>query len=75
MSAPARPARLAAVDEVKELVVSNTIHVPAEKQQPHAKVRVLSLAPMLAEVIRCIHRGEPISPIIRPALPVAEEEP
>lgn len=69
---PSAMERLAAMDALKELVVSNTIDVPAEKRLPHTKVRVLSIAPMLAEVIRCIHRGESISPIIRPTLPLPE---
>jgi ribose-phosphate pyrophosphokinase len=71
---PSAMERLAAMDAVKELVVSNTIYVPPEKQQPHTKVRVLSIAPMLAHVIRCIHRGESIGPIIQPALPAPEGE-
>jgi phosphoribosylpyrophosphate synthetase len=33
----------------------------------------LSIAPMLAEVIRCIHRGESISPTLRPGLPATEQ--
>ena len=60
---------LSRMDEIVELVVSNSIYVPPEKQHPHSKVRVLSIAPMLAEVVRCIHRGDSISPIIRPTLP------
>jgi ribose-phosphate pyrophosphokinase len=71
---PSAMERLARMDEIVELVVSNTIHVPTEKQQPHTKVRVLSIAPMLAEVIRCIHRGESVSPIIQPSLPAPEQE-
>jgi ribose-phosphate pyrophosphokinase len=69
---PSAMERLGAMDEIKELVVSNTIYVPAERQWPHTKVRVLSIAPMLANVIRCIHRGESIGPIIQPALPAPE---
>ena len=65
--------RLASLDSIMELVVSNSIHVPDTSVQPYTKVRVLSIAPMLAEVIRCIHRGESISPIIRPAIPLPEE--
>jgi ribose-phosphate pyrophosphokinase len=65
---PSALKRLAEMDEIKELVVSNTIHLPEEKRD-NPKVRVLSIAPMLAEVIRCIHRGESVSPIIRPTLP------
>lgn len=69
---PSALERLAQMDEIKELVVSNTIHVAPEIRWPHTKVRVLSIAPMLAEVIRCIHRGESVSPIIRPSLPISE---
>jgi ribose-phosphate pyrophosphokinase len=71
---PSAMDHLAAMDEIKELVVSNTIYVPPEKQWPNTKVHVLSIAPMLAEVIRRIHRGESIGPIIRPALPRPERE-
>jgi ribose-phosphate pyrophosphokinase len=71
---PSAVARLAETVTVKELIVSNSIHVPHELRQPHTKVRVLSIAPMLAEVIRCIHRGESISPIIRPTLPEPEPD-
>ena len=70
---PSAMERLGRMDEIKELVVSNSILVPPEMQAPHTKVRVLSIAPMLAEVIRCIHQGESIGPILRPRLPVAEE--
>ena len=68
---PSAMQRLAEMHEIQELIVSNTILVPPEKQQPHTKVKILSIAPMLAEAIRCIHRGESISPILRPALPSA----
>jgi ribose-phosphate pyrophosphokinase len=66
---PSAMRRLAAMPEILELVVSNTINVPPEKRHPHTKVHVLSIAPMLAELIRCIHRGESVSPIIRPSIP------
>ena len=66
--------RLAKMDELKELVTSNTIDIPAAIRQPHTKVKVISIAGMLANVIRCIHRGESISPIIRPRLPSQEVE-
>jgi ribose-phosphate pyrophosphokinase len=64
--------RLATMEEIKELVVSNTIYVPPEKRHPLTKVRVLSIAPMLAELIRRIHRGESASPLIRSDLPEAD---
>jgi ribose-phosphate pyrophosphokinase len=69
---PSAMERLAATDEIKKLVVSNTIHVPEETRK-NTKIEVVSIASMLAEVIRCIHRGESISPIIQPSLPAAEE--
>ena len=72
---PSALERLAGMDEIKELVVSNTIHVPPEKRYPHTKLRSLSIAPMLAELIRCIHRGESVSPIIRPELPGITQDP
>jgi ribose-phosphate pyrophosphokinase len=66
---PSAMDHLATMDEIKELVVSNIIYVPPEKQWPNTKVHVLSIVPKLAEVIRRIHRGESIGPIICPALP------
>ncbi|MBN1483285.1 MAG: ribose-phosphate pyrophosphokinase [Chloroflexia bacterium] len=48
---------------IKELVVSNTIHVPPEKQ---VKVlRVISIAPLLAAVIQHIYEGHTISPLLQ----------
>ncbi len=46
-------------DRIEKLVVTNTIHVPEEKRHP--KVEVLSIAPLLAEIINKIYRGESIS--------------
>lgn len=66
---PSATERLAMMDEIVELIVSNTIYVPPEKQPPESKIKILSIAPMLAKVVRGIHRGESISPILRPALP------
>lgn len=70
---PSAMERLASMHELKELVTSNTINIPPIMQKPHTKVRVLSIARMLADVIRCIHRGESISPIIQPTIPIPEE--
>jgi ribose-phosphate pyrophosphokinase len=46
-------------DRIEKLVVTNTIAVPPEKRHP--KVEVLSIAPLLAEIINKIYRGESIS--------------
>jgi len=46
---------------VTELVVTNTIHVPKEKQTP--KVKILSVAPLLAEAIEHVHNEKPVTPL------------
>lgn len=48
---------------IKEVVVTNTIHLPPEKCHP--KIRVVSVAPLLAEVIKRVHAGESVSPLLR----------
>lgn len=72
---PSAIERLARMDEIVELVVSNSIDVPPHKQPPLSKIKVLSIAPMLAQVIHRIHRGESIGPILHPALPSEREIP
>jgi ribose-phosphate pyrophosphokinase len=44
---------------LKELIVTNSIHLPEEKQSP--KIKQLSVAPLLAEVICRIHNGDTVS--------------
>lgn len=44
---------------IKEVVVTDTIPLPASKR--HGKIRVLSMAPTLAEAIRRIHRNASVS--------------
>jgi ribose-phosphate pyrophosphokinase len=51
--------RLDEDDRIEKLVVMNTVPVPPEKRHP--KVEVLSVAPLLAEIINKIYRGESIS--------------
>jgi ribose-phosphate pyrophosphokinase len=46
-------------DRIEKLVTTNTIPLPPEKKNP--KIEVLSVAPMLAEIISRIHRGVSIS--------------
>ena len=41
--------------EIKEMVTTNTIPVPAEKMLPN--ITILSVAPLLGEVIRRVHLG------------------
>ncbi|MGB9593895.1 MAG: ribose-phosphate diphosphokinase, partial [Anaerolineae bacterium] len=49
--------RLSALD-FAEIVVTDTVLIPPEKHMPHLKV--LSVAPLLGEVIRRIHTGESV---------------
>ena len=51
--------RLDADDRIEKLVVTNTIPVPPDKRHP--KIEVLSIAPLLADIIQHIYRGESIS--------------
>jgi ribose-phosphate pyrophosphokinase len=44
---------------IAKLVVTNTIPIPPEKQHP--KIDVLSVAPLLAEIIQRVHNGVSIS--------------
>ncbi len=56
------PSALAILDNderIEKLVVTNTIPIPTEKLHP--KIEVLSIAPMLADIIHRIHTGISIS--------------
>lgn len=46
-------------ERIEKLITTNTIPLPPEKQHP--KIEVLSVAPMLADIISRIHRGVSIS--------------
>jgi ribose-phosphate pyrophosphokinase len=52
--------RLDEDDRIEKLVVTNTIPVPPEKRN-HPKIEVLSVAPLLADIINSIHQGRSIS--------------
>jgi ribose-phosphate pyrophosphokinase len=46
-------------DRIEKLVVSNTIPISPERM--HSKIEVVSIAPLLAEIIMRIHKGKSIS--------------
>ena len=49
--------------EIKELIVTNTIPIPKEKQID--KIKILSIAPLFAETIKRIHNEEPLGELFR----------
>ena len=51
--------RLGAQPDVLEIVCTNTVPIPADEHTD--KLRVLSIAPALAEAVRRIHNGESVS--------------
>lgn len=48
---------------IKELVVTNTIPIPREKQIE--KIKVLTIAPLFAEAIKRIHKEEPLGELFK----------
>jgi ribose-phosphate pyrophosphokinase len=51
--------RLRSLDDLDEIVTTNTVPIPEEKRLPN--MTVLSIAPLLAEAISRIHQGESVS--------------
>jgi ribose-phosphate pyrophosphokinase len=56
--------RLGGQPDVLEIVCTNTVPIALEKRVP--KLKVLSVAPALAEAIRRIHNGESVSALFHP---------
>ena len=50
--------RLAERPEISEIVITDTVPLPPEKQ--HNKIRVLSIAPLIGEAIDRIHKGRSV---------------
>ena len=59
LHAARRSTRLRAQPDIDEIVTTDTVPIPPEKRLPNMKV--LSIAPLLAEAIRRIHVGESVS--------------
>ena len=51
--------RLGSLDDLEEIVTTNTVPIAADKRLPN--MTVLSIAPLLAEAISRIHQGESVS--------------
>ncbi|MGW4395438.1 ribose-phosphate diphosphokinase [Amycolatopsis nivea] len=57
--------RIGGQEDVLEIVCTNTVPVPAEERTE--KLRILSIAPALAEAMRRIHNGESVSSLFEPS--------
>ncbi|WP_033295989.1 ribose-phosphate diphosphokinase [Amycolatopsis jejuensis] len=55
--------RIGSQEDVLEIVCTNTVPVPERTE----KLRILSIAPALAEAMRRIHNGESVSSLFEPA--------
>lgn len=60
--------RMAAEDDIQEIVCTNTVPIAAEKRHP--KLTVLSIAPAFAEGMRRINTGESVSALFADPLAV-----
>lgn len=56
--------RLRAQPDIDEIVTTNTVPIGRDKRLPN--MRILSVAPLLAETIRRIHAGRSVSALFRP---------
>ncbi|MEV6523821.1 ribose-phosphate diphosphokinase [Longispora sp. NPDC051575] len=56
--------RIGSQPDVLEIVCTNTVPIPAD--ETHEKLKVLSVAPALAEAMRRIHNGESVSALFHP---------
>ena len=54
-------------ESIREVVVTNSVPISDEKRALQPKLSVLTIAPLLAEVIRRIYNGESVSHVFRQA--------
>ncbi len=57
--------------EITEVVITDTIPLPPSKQLP--RIKVLSVAPLIGEAIRRIHRGESVGALFSEDLELVQE--
>ena len=57
--------------EITEIVITDTIPLPPAKRIP--KIKVLSVAPLIGEAIRRIHRGESVGALFSSDLELVQE--
>ena len=57
--------------EINEIVITDTIPLPASKHLP--QIKVLSVAPLIGEAIRRIHRGESVGALFSSDLQLVQE--
>jgi ribose-phosphate pyrophosphokinase len=57
--------------EITEVVITDTIPLPPAKQLP--RIKVLSVAPLIGEAIRRIHRGESVGALFSEDLELVQE--
>lgn len=48
--------------DIKEVIVTDTIRLPKSKQIP--KIKIVSVAPFISEIINCIFQGDPMGVIV-----------
>ncbi len=63
--------RIGALDEVREIVCTNTVPIPAAELAGSELLTVLSIAPAMAEAMRRIHDGESVSALFTQDEPVS----
>jgi ribose-phosphate pyrophosphokinase len=57
--------------EITEIVITDTVPLPAAKHLP--RIKVLSVAPLIGEAIRRIHRGESVGALFSSDLELVQE--
>ena len=70
-SSPIPPSTACATSEITEIVITDTVPLPPAKHLP--RIKVLSVAPLIGEAIRRIHRGESVGALFSSELELVQE--